>query len=90
MAAIFLDEIGELPMELQPSLLSVLEMKEVERLGSNKTIHTDIRAIAATNQHIEKLTKSEMFRADLCYRLNAIQIILEPLSKADILGIHRT
>ena len=81
MGTIFLDEIGDMPLEMQPKLLRILEMKEVERLGSNKTIHTDFRVIAATNQDIEKFTKSGMFRSDLYFRLNAIQIILEPLRK---------
>ena len=81
MGTIFLDEIGDMPMEMQPKLLRVLEMKEVERLGSNKTVHTDFRVIAATNQDIETFTRSGMFRSDLYYRLNAIQIILEPLRK---------
>jgi transcriptional regulator with PAS, ATPase and Fis domain len=81
MGTIFLDEIGDMPMEMQPKLLRVLEMKEVERLGSTKTIPTDFRVIAATNQNLEKLTRSGMFRADLYYRLNAVQIILEPLRK---------
>ena len=81
MGTIFLDEIGDMPLEMQPKLLRILEMKEVEKLGSTKTIHTDFRVIAATNQDIEKFTKSGMFRSDLYFRLNAIQIILEPLRK---------
>ncbi len=81
MGSIFLDEIGDMPIEMQPKLLRVLEMKEVERLGGNKTIHSDFRVIAATNQDIEKLIKSGMFRSDLFYRLNAIQINIEPLRK---------
>ncbi len=58
MGTIFLDEIGDMPLEMQPKLLRVLEMKEIERLGGNKTISSDFRVIAATNQNIEKLVKS--------------------------------
>ena len=81
MGSIFLDEIGDMPMEMQPKLLRVLETKEVERVGAHKSIPSDFRVIAATNQNIEKLIKSGMFRADLFYRLNAIQIKIEPLRK---------
>ena len=79
MGSIFLDEIGDMPLEMQPKLLRVLEMKEVERLGTNKTTATDFRVIAATNQNIDNLIKSGMFRSDLYYRLNAIQITIDPL-----------
>ncbi len=81
MGTIFLDEIGDMPLEMQPKLLRVLEMKEVERLGGNKTITSDFRVIAATNQNIEKLVKSGMFRADLYYRLHGMEINIAPLRK---------
>ena len=58
MGSVFLDEIGDMPLDMQPKLLRVLEMKEIERLGGNKTIHSDFRVIAATNQNLENLMKT--------------------------------
>lgn len=81
MGSIFLDEIGDMPLEMQPKLLRVLETKEVERVGAGKATFSDFRVIAATNQNIEKLIKSGMFRSDLYYRLNAMQVQVEPLRK---------
>jgi len=78
---IFLDEIGDLPMELQVKLLRVLEEGQFERLGSSKTIHTDIRVVAATNQDLEKKIKEGKFRKDLYYRLNVFPIYIPPLRK---------
>jgi chemotaxis protein methyltransferase CheR len=76
---IFLDEIGELPMKLQPKLLHVLQHGEFERLGSSKTIKTDVRVIAATNKVIDDEIKKGNFRNDLFYRLNVFPITLIPL-----------
>jgi formate hydrogenlyase transcriptional activator len=76
---LFLDEIGDLPFELQPKLLRVLEEGEFERVGGNTTIHTDIRLIAATGKDLEKEVKSGRFRHDLWYRLNLFPIIIPPL-----------
>jgi formate hydrogenlyase transcriptional activator len=83
---IFLDEIGEMPMELQCKLLRVLQDGEFERLGSPRTIKTDVRIIAATNRNLEEEIRGGRFREDLYYRLNVFPIIMPPLRKrsADI------
>ena len=75
----FLDEIGDLPIELQPKLLRVIEEKEFERVGGTKTIRSDFRLIAATNQNLEKMVNEEKFRKDLFYRLNVISLNIPPL-----------
>src|SRR5436309_7081005 len=76
---LLLDEIGDLPLELQPKLLRVLEAQEFERIGSMHTIRSDVRVIAATNRPLEELVEAGEFRADLYYRLNVFPIDLPPL-----------
>ncbi len=84
---IFLDEIGEMPLEVQTKLLRVLQEKEVIRLGSDKVIVVDIRVVAATNKNLYKMVQEKTFREDLYYRLNVLPIRVEPLRdrKDDIL-----
>lgn len=76
---IFLDEIGELPLEIQAKLLRVLQEKEFERLGGKSTIHSDVRIVAATNRDLEKEVTLGKFRADLFFRLNVFPILVPPL-----------
>lgn len=78
-STIFLDEIGDLPMELQAKLLRVLQEGQFERLGSTKTITVDVRVIAATNRNLEKMVREGTFRKDLFYRLNVFPITVPPL-----------
>jgi PAS domain S-box-containing protein len=78
-ATIFLDEIGELPLELQQKLLRVLHDGEFERLGSSQVRHTDVRVIAATNRNLEDEIKAGNFREDLWYRLNVFPLSIPPL-----------
>ncbi len=88
---IFLDEIGDMPINLQPKLLRVLEEKKVRPIGSGKEITVDVRIISATNQDIEKLMKDGKFREDLFYRLNVIKIEIPPLRERgnDILNLSQ-
>jgi len=76
---IFLDEIGEMSLPLQVKILRVLQEREFERVGGNRTIHVDVRIIAATNQDLEALVEEKRFRKDLFYRLNVIPIVIPPL-----------
>lgn len=76
---IFLDEIGEMPVELQAKLLRVIQEKKVRRIGSSKEIPVDVRIIAATNKNLEQEVRAGAFRADLYYRLNILHIHMPPL-----------
>lgn len=88
---IFLDEIGEMPMQLQSKLLRVLEEKKVMRVGGSRNIDVDVRVIAATNKNIFSMIKEGKFREDLYYRLNVLPIDIPPLRerREDILAIFK-
>ncbi len=76
---IFLDEVGDIPVELQPKLLRVLQEKQFERLGTSRTITTDVRIVAATNRDLGKMVAAGQFRSDLFYRLSVFPIVVPPL-----------
>ena len=78
-STLFLDEIGELPYELQGKLLRAIELGQFERLGSTKTIHVNVRIIAATNRNLIQAVRENKFRKDLYYRLNVFPITIPPL-----------
>jgi len=88
---IFLDEIGDLPIEMQPKLLRAIEDKEFERVGGNKVVRSDFRVIAATNQILESMLAAGRFRKDLFYRLNVVPLHIPPLRErpADIAAISQ-
>jgi len=76
---LFLDEVGDLPLELQPKLLRVMQERQFERLGGAATIHTDVRVICATHQNLMEMVNERQFRADLFYRLSVFPVELPPL-----------
>jgi transcriptional regulator with PAS, ATPase and Fis domain len=88
---LFLDEIGEMPLSMQAKLIRVLQEREFTRLGSNKTIKTDVRVISATNRDLKELVEKRLFREDLYFRLSVFPIILPPLRdrREDILPLCR-
>jgi formate hydrogenlyase transcriptional activator len=77
--SLFLDEIGDIPLELQPKLLRVLQEKEFERLGNTRTKKVDVRFVAATHRDLEQMILDSQFRSDLYYRLNVFPISIPPL-----------
>ena len=88
---LLLDEIGEMPLSLQPKLLRVLQEREIDRLGDTKTVRVDVRVIATTNKSLKKQIENGQFRADLFYRLNVVPLTLPALCerREDILPLAR-
>jgi transcriptional regulator with GAF, ATPase, and Fis domain len=86
---IFLDEIGELPLALQPLLLRALENRTIRRIGSNTQREVDVRVIAASHRDLRELVNNKRFRADLFYRINVIKIVVPPLREriADVAAL---
>ena len=76
---LFLDEVGDIPLPLQPKLLRVLQEQEFERLGCGRTHRVDVRVVAATHRNLEQMVKGNEFRSDLYYRLNVFPVLLPPL-----------
>jgi transcriptional regulator with PAS, ATPase and Fis domain len=89
--SVFLDEIGDLPLDMQPKLLRVLEEKEFERVGGTKLVRGDFRLLAATNHSLERMLEEKRFRPDLFYRLNVVALHIPPLRdrREDILPVAR-
>lgn len=89
---LFLDEIGDMPLSLQAKILKVIETGEVCPIGETKSIHTDIRLVAATNKNLEEQIQKGLFREDLYYRLNVIEVRIPPLRErkedVDVLARH--
>ena len=77
--SLFLDEVGDIPIDIQPKLLRALQEREFERLGSNRTKKVDVRLVAATNRDLDKMMENREFRSDLYYRLNVFPIRIPPL-----------
>src|ERR1700728_2801463 len=77
--SLFLDEVGDIPMELQPKLLRVLQEQEFERLGGTRTIRVDVRLVAATNRDLAEMVAARSFRNDLYYRLRVFPVVMPPL-----------